>query len=139
MPTNRIPIFLVLVSVLIAVLVTPWNANNIFLDVGDSGEKKPTPLQAARILLLTAHPDDEAFFFGPTIVSLASQLKGDSSAGELYSLCLSTGDADGLGDIRKGELVRSLDVLGIAEGRRWVLDKEYVHRLLMVSAKKRGE
>ncbi|KZV72693.1 LmbE-like protein [Peniophora sp. CONT] len=72
----------------------------------------------SRVLLLTAHPDDEAFFFGPTITALNS-LEDVT----IYSLCLSVGDGDGDGEVRTKELERSLDVLGIEEGRRRVLDK----------------
>ena len=52
--------------------------------------------------------------------------KGDMDSDKVYSLCLSTGDADGLGGIRKNELGASLDVLGVPEGRRWVLEEPYV-------------
>jgi hypothetical protein len=31
-----------------------------------------------------------------------------------------------LGDIRRRELGDSLDILGVTEDRRWVLDKSYV-------------
>ncbi|THH21145.1 hypothetical protein EW146_g348 [Bondarzewia mesenterica] len=106
---------LVLIPVILAILLRPWDSNNLFLDASKSDASDPD----SRVLLLTAHPDDEAFFFGPTITSLASQ----SSDTELYSLCLSTGDANGLGEIRKQEFMQSLDVLGIVNGKRWVLDK----------------
>ena len=72
-----------------------------------------------RVLLLTAHPDDEAFFFGPTITALN---RLDDL--ELYSLCLSVGDGDGVGEVRVEELGRSLGVLGVIEERRKVLDEE---------------
>jgi len=75
------------------------------------------------VLLLTAHPDDECMFFAPTLLGLNSKLS--KAPYELFSLCLSSGDADGLGDIRKQELKGSLDVLGVAEGRRWVLDSPF--------------
>lgn len=39
-----------------------------------------------RILLITAHPDDECMFFAPTILSL-----GNSVRAELFLLCLSEG------------------------------------------------
>ncbi|KAI0287339.1 putative deacetylase LmbE-like domain-containing protein, partial [Russula brevipes] len=84
-----------------------------------------------RVLLLTAHPDDETFFFGPTITSLIPSFSTASVASgpvavifpQIYSLCFSVGNADGLGDIRRRELAGSLDVLGVTEGRRWVLNK----------------
>ncbi|KAH7886920.1 LmbE-like protein [Phlebopus sp. FC_14] len=72
----------------------------------------------SRILLLTAHPDDECFFFAPTILALQQ----DTSNPELFSLCLSIGNADGLGELRKAELHRSLDVMGIGHNKRWVVD-----------------
>ncbi|KAG1862797.1 putative deacetylase LmbE-like domain-containing protein [Suillus subalutaceus] len=72
----------------------------------------------SRILLLTAHPDDECFFFAPTILAL----RRSSSSPEIFSLCLSSGNADGLGERRKGELVRSLDILGVEKDNRWVID-----------------
>ena len=81
--------------------------------------------ETARVLLLTAHPDDECLFFAPTVSSLLAQPSAPDASGrtvELYSLCLSTGDADGLGEVRAGELARSLDILGIPEGRRWLID-----------------
>jgi N-acetylglucosaminylphosphatidylinositol deacetylase len=79
------------------------------------------------VLILTAHPDDECMFFGPTISSLKSLAKS-----RVHVLCLSTGNklviirlnyllkytcqignADGLGSIRKKELVKSCQTFGI--------------------------
>ncbi|KAI9488859.1 putative deacetylase LmbE-like domain-containing protein [Zychaea mexicana] len=74
------------------------------------------------VLILTAHPDDECMFFGPTITALRD------SKTRVHVLCLSTetkrivtnrlyiyllGNADGLGATRKKELTRSCQVLGI--------------------------
>ncbi|KIJ05126.1 hypothetical protein PAXINDRAFT_93861, partial [Paxillus involutus ATCC 200175] len=73
---------------------------------------------SSRILLLTAHPDDECFFFAPTILALGE----DPTRPEIYSLTLSVGDAEGLGETRKEELSRSLDVMGIDHDKRWVID-----------------
>lgn len=39
-----------------------------------------------RVLLVTAHPDDEAMFFGPTILGLLA------AGADLYLLCLSSGN-----------------------------------------------
>lgn len=39
------------------------------------------------VLILTAHPDDECMFFGPTITTLKSIVKC-----RLHVLCLSTGN-----------------------------------------------
>jgi N-acetylglucosaminylphosphatidylinositol deacetylase len=81
----------------------------------------------SRVLLLTAHPDDECLFFAPTVSSLQALAPRDGLTAEhlkveLYSLCLSVGNADGLGETRREELSRSLDVLGIDEDKRWVVD-----------------
>ncbi|KAG6330527.1 hypothetical protein ID866_8560, partial [Astraeus odoratus] len=77
-----------------------------------------TGTNTSRILLLTAHPDDECFFFAPTILALGKQ----TPQPEIYSLCLSTGNAEGLGETRKIELDLSLDVMGIERDKRWVVD-----------------
>ncbi|KAI1061717.1 hypothetical protein LB507_010733 [Fusarium sp. FIESC RH6] len=62
-----------------------------------------------RICLLIAHPDDEAMFFSPTVLALTKPENGN----HVKILCLSTGDADGLGDVRKQELVKSGLALGL--------------------------
>jgi N-acetylglucosaminylphosphatidylinositol deacetylase len=59
-------------------------------------------------VLVMAHPDDESMFFLPTIVSLL-----DTGA-EVWVLCLTTGNYDGLGEIRSQELRRACrDVIGM--------------------------
>jgi N-acetylglucosaminylphosphatidylinositol deacetylase len=126
---------LALVPVLFSLLLQPLRTGHIFPDDPNLTHSPPP-----RILLLTAHPDDETFFFGPTITSLipsfAVAVSGSSSNNtsdsvsltlpHVYSLCLSVGNADGLGNTRRDELGESLDVLGVAENKRWVLDKVYV-------------
>ena len=86
--------------------------------------------KSTNVLLLTAHPDDECMFFGPTVLALTENYHGIKQDPEhqhsVFSMCLSSGDADGLGAIRKKELNASLDVLGVDKDRRWVLDKLYV-------------
>ncbi|CAG7979436.1 unnamed protein product [Penicillium salamii] len=62
-----------------------------------------------RICLLIAHPDDEAMFFAPTVLALTNPELGN----HLKILCLSTGDADGLGEVRKKELQKSALRLGL--------------------------
>ncbi|KAF2438605.1 phosphatidylinositol glycan class L [Karstenula rhodostoma CBS 690.94] len=66
-------------------------------------------LQGKRILLLIAHPDDEAMFFAPTLLALTRPELGN----HVKILCLSSGDADGLGEVRKKELVKSGLQLGL--------------------------
>lgn len=102
-----------------------------------------------RYMLLTAHPDDEAMFFAPTILGLRGsapvvQAQADPfeqvvlspkgvSRTPLYSLCLSVGNADGLGSTRREELSQSLNVLGIDADRRWVVDHPSVTNMLYPS------
>ncbi|KAL4795983.1 putative deacetylase LmbE-like domain-containing protein [Aspergillus venezuelensis] len=62
-----------------------------------------------RICLLIAHPDDEAMFFAPTLLALTKPELGN----HVKILCLSSGDADGLGHIRRTELTKSARRLGI--------------------------
>ncbi len=62
-------------------------------------------------LLVTAHPDDEAMFFSPAIQALAD------AGTTLSALCLSTGDAAGLGTQRAEELFASYDELGLPASR----------------------
>ncbi|KAI0191559.1 putative deacetylase LmbE-like domain-containing protein [Astrocystis sublimbata] len=66
-------------------------------------------LTGKRICLLIAHPDDEAMFFAPTVLALTRPESGN----HLKILCLSTGDADGLGETRRRELVKSAMLLGL--------------------------
>lgn len=128
-------VLLALVPVLIGLLLQPLHLGHAF-SLGPNTTQNTPP----RILLLTAHPDDETFFFGPTLTSLIPSFAAPVSASsksnasdtvtltfpQVYSLCFSVGNADGLGDIRRRELGDSLDVLGVAEDRRWILDEAYV-------------
>ncbi|KAL4802230.1 putative deacetylase LmbE-like domain-containing protein [Aspergillus unguis] len=66
-------------------------------------------LYGKRICLLIAHPDDEAMFFAPTLLALTKPELGN----HVKILCLSSGDADGLGHIRRDELKASAKHLGI--------------------------
>ncbi|KYM83945.1 PREDICTED: N-acetylglucosaminyl-phosphatidylinositol de-N-acetylase [Atta cephalotes] len=72
--------------------------------VGHTAWQLPGP--PARLLLVTAHPDDEVMFFGPLVYWLTR-----SKASEIYLLCLSMG-----GDRRRiDELWECTKVLGIPE------------------------
>ncbi|KAK4167636.1 putative N-acetylglucosaminyl-phosphatidylinositol de-N-acetylase [Cladorrhinum sp. PSN259] len=66
-------------------------------------------LKNKRICLLIAHPDDEAMFFAPAVLALTRPDAGN----HVKILCLSSGDADGLGETRKKELAKSGLVLGL--------------------------
>lgn len=69
----------------------------------------PAVLKNKRIVLLIAHPDDESMFFSPSLTKLT-----DSDLGNhVKILCLSTGNAEGLGETRKKELEAAAVKLGI--------------------------
>lgn len=67
-------------------------------------------------LLVIAHPDDECMFFTPTIRSFIS------AGWTIKLLCITTGNADGLGKVRTEELMASCSVLGIKDVQ--ILDDE---------------
>lgn len=66
-------------------------------------------LRNKRICLLIAHPDDEVMFFAPTLLALTQSSLGN----HVTILCLSSGNNEGLGEIRKNELVNSGMRLGL--------------------------
>ncbi|KAI5290304.1 N-acetylglucosaminyl-phosphatidylinositol de-N-acetylase [Ascosphaera aggregata] len=63
----------------------------------------------SRVALLIAHPDDEAMFFSPTLLDLTSPDRGNI----VSILCLSDGNAAGLGHVRQNELHASAARLGV--------------------------
>ncbi|GJN03108.1 hypothetical protein PR202_ga20517 [Eleusine coracana subsp. coracana] len=79
-----------------------------------------SPLRGDRrsrnVLLVIAHPDDESMFFAPTILFLKS--KGHN----VHVLCMSQGNADGLGNTRKEELYHACDTFKIQRKQVQVLD-----------------
>lgn len=82
-------------------------------------------LRNKRICLLIAHPDDEAMFFAPTLLALTRPDTGN----HVKILCLSTGDQDGLGHVRRTELKKSAMLLGLRdEDDAFVMDDPYVHQ-----------
>ncbi|EEB06371.1 pig-L [Schizosaccharomyces japonicus yFS275] len=54
------------------------------------------------VLFVFAHPDDESMFFGPTVDFVSRRRHGG-----VHLLCLSNGNADGLGAIRAKEIVEA--------------------------------
>lgn len=103
------------------VLMTGW-----FYTAAVARTQFPT-LREKAIVLLIAHPDDEAMFFAPAVLALARPELGNHlkilclSAGKclrlpshpLASHSYDTGNADGLGPIRKQEIVSSALLLGL--------------------------
>jgi N-acetylglucosaminylphosphatidylinositol deacetylase len=78
------------------------NLNLFFLDKASCAEKK-------KLLLLTAHPDDEVMFFAPSIRAFRS------AGWEIQTVCFSTGNFDGLGKTRSKELEVCGNLLGISK------------------------
>ncbi|KAJ5587412.1 N-acetylglucosaminyl phosphatidylinositol deacetylase [Penicillium hispanicum] len=94
------------IAVAIAAMLVFWT----FSSTSASPFARSFPrLHNKRICLLIAHPDDEAMFFAPTVLALTKPELGN----HLKILCLSTGDADGLGETRKKELQKSALQLGL--------------------------
>ncbi len=58
-------------------------------------------------LLVTAHPDDEVMFFSPLLEWMRI------SAGRIHILCLSTGNFEGMGFVRRDELLKCAYLYGI--------------------------
>ena len=69
----------------------------------------PEQLRNKRIVLLIAHPDDESMFFSPTLTTLAKP----ELQNHIKILCLSSGNAAGLGEKRKKELESAAVKLGL--------------------------
>lgn len=81
--------------------------------------KKSSKMSVKTCLLVTAHPDDECMFFSPAILDLHRQNV------QVFILCLSRGNYDGLGDVREKEIVKSAAVLDVPENRVQVLEDPY--------------
>ncbi|XP_055904261.1 N-acetylglucosaminyl-phosphatidylinositol de-N-acetylase isoform X2 [Eupeodes corollae] len=66
------------------------------------------PAANKRVLFVTSHPDDECMFFGPLILALTKRLDCQP-----FVLCLSNGNFEKLGNVRRDELWSSCQLLGI--------------------------
>ncbi|XP_044511375.1 N-acetylglucosaminyl-phosphatidylinositol de-N-acetylase-like isoform X4 [Mangifera indica] len=82
-------------------------SNSVFSRTGDK----------RNVLLVIAHPDDESMFFSPTINYMTSR------AHNVFILCMSTGNADGMGNIRKDELYRACAVFKVPPEHVKILDQ----------------
>ncbi|XP_034115196.1 N-acetylglucosaminyl-phosphatidylinositol de-N-acetylase [Drosophila albomicans] len=70
----------------------------------------PKAALMGRVLLVIAHPDDECMFFGPLIYTLTQR-----DGCQVYVLCLSNGNYEQKGQVRRDELYRACKRLGICE------------------------
>ncbi|WBW73481.1 pig-L, N-acetylglucosaminylphosphatidyl inositoldeacetylase [Schizosaccharomyces osmophilus] len=70
--------------------------------VVDFSTESKSKLLKDRVLIIFAHPDDESMFFGPTLEYLSQHQNV-----QVHLLCLSNGNADGLGYLRQTELVNA--------------------------------
>jgi N-acetylglucosaminylphosphatidylinositol deacetylase len=107
-------------SLLIAALLACWLLASLLAWRRRRGGLAPPPAlrRAFRLLLVTAHPDDEALFFAPALRALAAAPGCRAAA----LLCCSRGDFAGLGAARSAELVAACAALGLRAERVAVLD-----------------
>jgi N-acetylglucosaminylphosphatidylinositol deacetylase len=80
--------------------------------------------KSAKVLLVIAHPDDEAMFFSPLLIDT-------NAASNISLLCLSTGDFDGLGSCRRVELLKSADCYNIDRERVHIIDHPSLKGILL--------
>ncbi|XP_058219094.1 uncharacterized protein LOC131329750 isoform X2 [Rhododendron vialii] len=105
-----VSVFVMWISTLCKILHTARSSSKAaFLSNGGSFHQR-------NVLLVIAHPDDESMFFTPTINYLTS--RGHS----VHIICMSTGNANGMGNIRKEELYQASAVLKIPVQQVKILD-----------------
>ncbi|KAL8966771.1 MAG: hypothetical protein Q9183_003217 [Haloplaca sp. 2 TL-2023] len=91
------------------ILAIPILLSTIWLFTANLSRNTNPQFTRKSICLLIAHPDDEAMFFSPTLLALTAPHLGN----HLKILCLSNGNADGLGQVRERELMASAETLGL--------------------------
>lgn len=111
--------------VIVGLFILLWAVSVGKIHLGSSLNSKTTFLNdngsaglpsRKNVLFVIAHPDDETMFFSPTINFLTSR------GHNVYILCLSTGNADGIGNIRKEELYLASVVLKVPSQKVKVVD-----------------
>ncbi|KAJ2490728.1 hypothetical protein IWW37_002930 [Coemansia sp. RSA 2050] len=73
------------------------------------------------VLFVTAHPDDECMFFSPTLAYLSRR-----SDVTVSLLCLTTGNHDQLGEVRKKELLKSAVTFGVTPDSVIIVDDQHL-------------
>ena len=101
-------------SILVQFMIAGVRIQHHDKQLATSGSIRTLPLSA---LLVTAHPDDEAMFFAPAIQGLLE------AGTAISALCLSTGNAAGLGVKRTEELFASYNTLRVPSTRVKYLDQ----------------
>jgi N-acetylglucosaminylphosphatidylinositol deacetylase len=99
-------------------LIAPAIGALIFLSTANLASITTRRLRQKKIGLLIAHPDDEAMFFAPSILALADPKWHNT----IYVLCLSNGDAEGIGELRAAELTKSCGMMGVKKENVRVLN-----------------
>ncbi|KAH9503909.1 hypothetical protein Btru_064129 [Bulinus truncatus] len=69
----------------------------------------------SKVVLITAHPDDECMFFSPTLLNLISHCN-------VFIICVTTGDYYKKGAVRKREFFDSCRLLGISKDNIEILE-----------------
>ncbi|KAE8205619.1 hypothetical protein CF335_g2241 [Tilletia laevis] len=90
------------------ILLQWMRAGTVPEDLAETGIKN--------VLVLTAHPDDEVMFFAPAILHLLA------AGAHIHGLCLSSGNADGLGERRKDEILGAYARLGVPVSQVTLID-----------------
>ena len=83
-----------------------------------SSRYKAEVRRGSKIALIIAHPDDEAMFFAPFLIS------SNFNYCKVSIICLSTGNFDGLGSTRKNELLKCADCHNIDRNHVHIIDHE---------------
>ncbi|XP_074307153.1 uncharacterized protein LOC141642281 isoform X3 [Silene latifolia] len=105
-----VSIFVLWIASIFRILMISFFPSSIsHFNYGDTQLKKA-------FLLVIAHPDDESMFYTPTINYLTSR------GHDIHVLCLSTGNADGMGNIRKDELYKACGTLTVPLTQVTILD-----------------
>lgn len=95
-----------LLCVVLAVFVVRWGRRSNLAGTFVRGD----------VLLVFAHPDDEAMFFTPLLMSLQARRIN------VHFLCLSNGNFDGIGKVRERELIASGAFFGVQKRNIKIVD-----------------
>lgn len=101
--------FLTIVTLIVIISALIWSR-------WDSAAKLSRLMLQGDALLVIAHPDDEAMFFAP-FLEYAKRINV-----QVHILCLSTGNAAGLGRIREKELTGSAKHFGVSAQNVEIID-----------------